>query len=105
MLNVVPQELTQLKLSVQALSEYASRKGWQLISEAEQPLIVFEGPLDDWGNPIRLRLPRHDDYLDQPLRVAEAITLFAAVENRPVQTVIAEIQHLGHQTTIQNSVA
>jgi hypothetical protein len=79
-------------LSVYSVANYALNHGWQPVSQANQRLMVFEKALDDCGNPIQLVLPSHEDFKDTPLRLAEAVTLLAAVEERPTEAVLASIQ-------------
>jgi hypothetical protein len=79
-------------LSVHSVADYAVNHGWQLVSQPNQRLMVFEKALDDCGNPIRLVLPSHEDFNDTPLRLTEAVQLLAAIEERPVEVVLASIQ-------------
>jgi hypothetical protein len=79
-------------LSVHSVANYAVNHGWQPVSQPNQRLMVFEKALDDCGNPIRLVLPSHEDFNDTPLRLAEAVSLLAAVEERSTEDVLADIQ-------------
>jgi hypothetical protein len=79
-------------LSVRSVADYAIDRGWQSVSQPNPRLMVFEKALDDCGNPIRLVLPSHEDFNDTPLRLAEAVTLLATVEERPTDVVLADIQ-------------
>jgi hypothetical protein len=78
-------------LLVHHIADYAISHGWRSVSQPNPRLMVFEKALDDYGNPIQLVLPSHEDFNDTPLRLAEAVSLLAAVEERSVEAVLAAI--------------
>ena len=57
--------------------------------------MVFQepDPVED-DEPIHLVIPNQDRFKDIPIRLADAVNLLAAVEDRSVETVLADIQHL-----------
>jgi hypothetical protein len=92
MVDVSSYKLTKLSLSVRDVIPYLKQHGWQQIPHPNEHLLVFEGPLDDYGNPIQLVLPSRDDLGDTPLRLVEAVHLLADVENRLPEAVLGDIQ-------------
>jgi hypothetical protein len=47
---------------------------------------------DDYGNPVLLSLPRNDGFGDVLRRLAEAVNLVAAIEERHPEAILAEAQ-------------
>ncbi|MCY7367419.1 MAG: hypothetical protein LH474_04630 [Chamaesiphon sp.] len=47
---------------------------------------------DDLGNPILLTLPRNDGLGDALRRLAEAVNLVAAIEDRPPESVLLDVR-------------
>lgn len=84
--------MDRLGLSVKDVAAYASQHGWRPVPHPNQRLMVFVGPLDDFGKPIYLVLTSHDEFRDAPLRWAESINLLANVELRSPTAILAEIQ-------------
>ena len=94
MLEISYRELIKLDLSVGDIAAYARDRNWQQIPHKNQNLWVFEGPVDDCGHPIHLILPSRDDFGDTPLRLAEAISLLANVEDCSLDSIVNKIQNL-----------
>lgn len=92
MLEIAPHTIAQLNLSVYDVANYVSQKGWQAISHPNKRLLVFTGPLDDAGEPIQLVLPSQNKFGDTPIRLAEAVSLLAIVEDRTAWDILADIQ-------------
>jgi hypothetical protein len=79
-------------LLVRDVIPYLSQHGWHRVPHPNNHLLLFEGVLDNYGNPIQLVLPSRDDFGDSPLRLAEAVKLLADVENRPPEAVLVDIR-------------
>jgi hypothetical protein len=93
MLEVSADRLTHLHLSVHDVATYVAGHGWHKVPHSNQRLLVFQGPLDDFGNPIYLILPSQNNFGDSHLRLAEAVELLANIEERPSEAVLADIQN------------
>lgn len=93
MLEVSADRLTHLHLSVHDVATYVTGHGWHQVPHSNQRLLVFQGPLDDFGNPIHLILPSQNNFGDSHLRLAEAVELLADIEERPSEAVLADIQN------------
>jgi hypothetical protein len=93
MLEVSADRLTHLHLSAHDVATYITEHGWHKVPHSNQRLLVFQGPLDDCGNPIHLILPSQNDFGDSYLRLAEAVELLANIEERPSEAVLADIQN------------
>jgi hypothetical protein len=92
MVDIHSYKLIKLNLLVRDVIPYLNQHGWRQVLHPNEHLLVFEGPLDDYRNPIQLVLPSQDDLGDTPLRLAEAVHLLADVENRLPEAVLADIQ-------------
>lgn len=93
MLEVNLHQPIDLNLSTQKVVDYANLQGWKPVPQQNSRLMVFQKGNDDYGNPIHLVLPSHERFEDLPQRIAEAVELFAAVEQRPIEEVVADIQN------------
>ena len=56
--------------------------------------MLFQGINDDFGNPVLLSLPSNDSFGDALRRLAEAVNLVAAINQRPPEIILAEVQSL-----------
>ena len=74
------------------LANYLIQHGWQQIASQNDRLQVFQGINDDLGNPIILTLPINDNFIDTPLRLAEAVNLGAFVENRAPENILIDLR-------------
>jgi hypothetical protein len=61
--------------------------------------MIFQGINDDLGNPILLTLPRNDGFGDALRRLAEAINLVAAVEDRSPESVLVDVKKCSSVST------
>jgi hypothetical protein len=95
MLEVNLRQPIDLNLSIQNIVNYANHHGWHQFPQSNPRLTVFRTSDDDYGNPILLVLPSHENFEDAPLRLAEAVQLLAAVENRTTEEVLTDIQSMG----------
>jgi hypothetical protein len=92
MLETSPKIVTDVGLSVTDVTNYLIQHGWQQITSQNDRLQVFQGINDDLGNPIILPLPIHDNFIDTPLRLSEAVNLVAFVENRAPKSVLIDLR-------------
>lgn len=83
MSTVTPREVERHGLKIHDLEAYAMAQGWQPIPDPLGEFLLFNGPaVDEHQQPIRLALPTRDDFPVTPLRLAEAVNLLAALEQR-----------------------
>jgi hypothetical protein len=94
MLEISPKIIKSAGLSVTDIAKYLVQHGWKQITSHNDRLQVFQGINDDRGNPIILPLPIHDDFIDAPIRLAEAVNLVAFVENRAPESVLVDLRDL-----------
>jgi hypothetical protein len=91
-----------LNLSKQDVERYILSHGWQQIEQPNHKLQVFECPLDNdefhaerlRQQPIRLVLPLADNLSDTFLRICNALQKIADVEDRSIDTVVADINSM-----------
>ncbi len=92
MLEARTNQQTSLHLSIRDVMDYVMSRDWRQVDHPNKSLIVFEGPLDDYRNRIRLILPSSDSFKDASLRLDEAIALLSEVENRLPEDIVKDIQ-------------
>jgi hypothetical protein len=92
MLEIDPKVLAGSHLSVNAMANYLVKSGWQQVPNHNDRLMLFQGVTDDYGNPVLLSLPRNDGFGDVLRRLAEAVNLVAAIEERHPEAILAEAQ-------------
>jgi hypothetical protein len=84
------------QVHVPAARSYLLSHGWKLKASPRPQVLLFEGPLDDDGEPIVLLLPatertakeRGSDYYQ---RIIELITSLASIEDRYAVDVLNDI--------------
>jgi hypothetical protein len=76
---------------VAGVRSYLQKRGWHLQPGPETNLFVFEGPLDDDGEPIIEVLPVSEQMRDFLQRVVELITALSVIEDRPAPEVLSDI--------------
>lgn len=91
MSEIEPDNRLLRSIPLDDVADYLLEGGWRRVEHPNNKLLVFEGPDDDDGKPIRLILPRRMDYQDSDVRLAEAINLIAAVEERSPTTLANEL--------------
>jgi hypothetical protein len=80
---------------VAALQSYLLGRGWKARPYPGPELLVFEGPLDDDGEPIIQVVPSSEQMLDFRLRVTELIEALSVLEDRPAQEILADVLREG----------
>jgi hypothetical protein len=103
MLEISPQLLKDARLSVSEMAAYLIQHGWQQLPNSNDRLMIFQGINDDLGNPIFLTLPRHDRFGDALRRLAEAVNLVAAIEDRSPESILVDIRDFTRTSAIAPS--
>jgi hypothetical protein len=73
------------------LRSYLLGKGWQVDPFKRPQVILFQGRLDDAGNPLKLLVPASEDLDDYPLRIEETLQTLGLLENRPIDEIVRNI--------------
>ncbi len=76
---------------VAGVRSYLLGKGWQLRPDPEGELLVFDGPLDDDGEPILEVVPAAEHLRDFSLRVEELVAALSVLENRGATEILTDI--------------
>ena len=79
-------------LRIEDVTVYLKQSGWKLIEHPNNNFFMFLGPESDSGKPIKLSIPRFNDFLDRTTRLSDAINLLAAIEEESPDTIIQKIQ-------------
>jgi hypothetical protein len=80
---------------VVGVQSYLLGRGWRPKPYPGPELLVFEGPLDDDGEPIIQVVPSSEQMLDFRLRVTELIEALSVLEDRPATEILTDILREG----------
>lgn len=94
MIHLTPNSPEVKNLQPEKISIYLLQSGWKAVSHPHPNLQVFEGDVDDFGNPIQLVLPRRADLWDSSIAIAKAMNLLAVVEDRPLSSLVEDIERI-----------
>lgn len=89
--QITPENQILKEIPISSVMEYLRANDWKLVPHPNQWIFLFEGPLDDYGKPIKLVLPKHMDFEDAWLRLSEAINLLSAIQEVAPEKLIDEI--------------
>lgn len=78
------------------IKRFLRAKGWQKIEHPNHQLLLFQGPKDDRGNPIKIALPVHMDLADSQDMLSKAVNLLSAIQNVPIAGIVTEITNIGY---------
>jgi hypothetical protein len=78
------------RVSVDNVRAYLLSHGWRQRPYQGIELLVFEGPLDDRGEPIILVLPSSRQASDFRLRVEDLIGALCVIEDRPAALILTD---------------
>lgn len=79
------------RLNISDLIRYLQRHGWASTPAPSKDLLVFTGPDDDDNQPIQIVIPNQDVFADTPDRLADAINLLSAIEDKSPSDVAESI--------------
>jgi hypothetical protein len=72
--------------------EYLIDHGWRQIPFKREGLLVFEGPMDDDGEPIVQVIPRSERSSDFGLRATQLVDALSIIEDRPAEEILRDIR-------------
>lgn len=114
MRTIEPEDPVLRRVNLDDVIAYLNAKNWQRIEYPREALLVFQGPNDDEGMPIKAVLTRDLSYEDSYKRLAETISLLAAMEDRDPVSLARELafnevrekeKRLAHKYALAASVA
>jgi hypothetical protein len=82
-------------VTVAGICPYLLARGWRLQPYPGPELLVFEGPLDDDGQPILQVVPSSERMSDFPMRVEELIAALSVLEDRPARDILEDVLAAG----------
>lgn len=91
MSNAFPIHPLTHKIRVDDVRDYLIDRGWIVKPFDRSEVIVFEGPLDDEGNPIVQLVPSLDDAPGFLLRIQELIHALSVIEGRSAEQILRDI--------------
>jgi hypothetical protein len=79
-------------IRVTDVTSYLGEKGWRRRDGFPRPeLLVFDGPLDDAGEPIVATIPASDRFQDFRPRLIELLRLLSQIEERPPAEIAGDL--------------
>ena len=94
MTRISPNDSLLRTLNVEDVAAYLEFLGWVKREHPNPRLFVFQGPLDDFGEPLELWLPRHINFLDSYARIADVVNFLSAFEKIPAREVVLKIRNM-----------
>lgn len=95
MMQITPENISLQNISVQDVVAYLKNTGWEQTSHPNQNFLLFlKVPLENGNQPIKLAIPKNDEFIDTPIRLATAVNVLANIEEVPPATIIHNITHL-----------
>ena len=79
------------EIRVNDVRDYLIDRGWVVKPFNQSEVIVFEGPLDDEGNPIVQLVPASRDMRGFFLRMQELLQSLSIIEERPAEQILHDI--------------
>jgi hypothetical protein len=74
------------QVAASGMESYLTAHGWKRVQHPRKQLMVFEGPLDDDGEPLILAIPSSERFKDFTGRIVRVIESLSIVEGRhPVE--------------------
>lgn len=84
------------KLPLLDLIRYLKDIGWSIAEHPNDKLIVFRGPLNDFGKPLEIAIPKNDEYQDYNSRVQDALRIIGILNGKGIQEIVNEILLTSH---------
>lgn len=72
-------------IGLDAFKHYFQHSGWRYIGDFGDTISVFEGPNNDFGQPIRLVLPSKEEFLDAPLLKSKILNSLSIIEDCSIE--------------------
>jgi hypothetical protein len=94
MTRISPNDSLLRTLNVEDVAAYLEFWGWVKVEHPNPKLFVFQGPKDDFGDPLELILPRHMNFLDSYARIADVVNFLSAFEEIPSREVVLKIRNM-----------
>jgi diguanylate cyclase (GGDEF)-like protein len=101
-MNVIDNQL-YMSISLDQVIIYLETNGWKRVEHPNDRLLVYSGPDDDEGVPIKLTLPRDMNLQDASLRLAEAINVLSILQGQSAYKLVIEMEY--KQTTQHRDMA
>jgi hypothetical protein len=81
-MKLAPNEPILASITERDVAFYLSQKGWKKAAYPRPELIVFDGPADTSGQPIKAIFPARRDLVDFQLRIQELVNNLGLIEHR-----------------------
>lgn len=77
------------------IKRYLRVNGWTRLASNNSKLLLYQGPVDDLGRPIKIGLPFAAEFEDTKQLIHQAIELIATLQKRTFSEISEEIAHFG----------
>ena len=89
--QILPEELLTHPLKIAEIASYLDQNGWKAIAHPNPRLLVFQGAVDDQGNPIQVVLPSQNTFEDSNRLITKVINLLAVIEEKSPHEIIDSV--------------
>lgn len=79
------------QIGVEHVRRYMTAHGWQARPSRRPNTILFEGPPDDSGQPLRDHFPASEEFSDFVRCVEDLIRMLSKFEQRSPEAIVAEM--------------
>ncbi len=92
------------EVTTSSLSRYLSVRGWIRQQDLDGSDLIFQGPTDDAGDPIRIFLPTDENAYSRRSRLSDALAILSVVEKKDRDELLYRLLSQGvdaHEKRIQ----
>jgi hypothetical protein len=86
--KILQEQLQTYPLKVADVVSYLQQNGWQTVTHPNPRLLVFQGAVDDAGNPIQLILPSQNTFEDSDRLLTKAVNLLAVIADKSPKEIV-----------------
>lgn len=98
----LPENVKELigRIGVEHVRRYMTAHGWQARPSRRPDTILFEGPPDDSGKPLRDHFPATEEFSDFGRCVEDLIRMLSKFEQRNSEEIVAEMLNRDRATPL-----
>lgn len=97
-MRISPNDPLLRGITINSMTAYLEFLGWVQIEHPNPKLLLFQGPNDDFGEPLDLFIPESTKYSDSYRRLADVVNVISVIEDRDVHEIITNIKYFNHHT-------
>lgn len=93
MMRISPNDSLLHGITIGNVTTYLELLGWVPVEHPNPKLFLFEGPNDDFGEPLELFVPKSIKYSDSYRRLADIVNVISVIEDRDVHDIITNLKY------------